>query len=194
MGVIEKVDEATEWCSGMVVVLKPNSSVRICVDLTKLNKSVKRERHILPSVEQTLAQIGGAKVFSKLDANSGFWQVELSHDSSRLTTFLTPFGRFCFKRLPFRIASAPEYFQRKMSEILSGLKGVVCLIDDVLVYGALDGATQEDHDKNLVAALSQIQEAGLTLNKEKCVFSTTLIKFLGQMVDASLTQTRLKLI
>ena len=68
-----------------------------------------------------------------------------------------------------------------MSEILSGLKGVVCLIDDVLVYGT----TQEDHDKNLLAALSQIQEAGLTLNKEKCVFSTTTIKFLGQMVDAN---------
>ena len=181
MGVIEKVDEPTEWCSGMVVVPKPNGSVRICVDLTKLNKSVQRERHILPSVEQTLAQIGGAKVFSKLDANSGFWQVELSHDSSRLTTFLTPFGRFCFKRLPFGITSAPEYFQRRMSEILSGLRGVVCLIDDVLVYGA----TQEDHDKNLLAALSQIQEAGLTLNKEKCVFSTTMTKFLGQMVDAN---------
>ena len=87
-----------------------------------LNKNEKRERHILPSVEQTLAQIGGAKVFTKLDANSGFWQVELSHDSALLTTFITPFGRFCFKRLPFGITSAPEYFQQRMHEILSGLK------------------------------------------------------------------------
>ena len=181
LGVIEQVNQPTEWCSGMVVVPKPNGSVRICVDLTNLNKNVQRERHILPSVEQTLAQIGGAKVFSKLDANSGFWQVELSRDSSLLTTFITPFGRFCFKRLPFGITSAPEYFQRKMSDILSGLKGVVCLIDDVLVYGA----TQEEHDKNLLAALNRIQDAGLTLNREKCVFSTTTIKFLGQVVDAN---------
>ena len=181
LGVIEQVNQPTEWCSGMVVVPKPNGSVRICVDLTNLNKNVQRERHILPSVEQTLAQIGGAKVFSKLDANSGFWQVELSHDSSLLTTFITPFGRFCFKRLPFGITSAPEYFQRKMSDILSGLKGVVCLIDDVLVYGA----TQEDHDKNLLAVLNRIQDAGLTLNREKCVFSTTTIKFLGQVVDVN---------
>ena len=181
LGVIEKMSQPTPWCSGMVVVPKPNGNVWICVDLSKLNKKVQRERHILPSVEQTLAQIGGAKVFTKLDANSGFWQVELSHDSSLLTTFITPFGRYCFRRLPFGITSAPEYFQRRMCDILSGLKGVVCLIDDVLVYGA----TQEEHDKNLSAVLNQIQEAGLTLNKEKCEFSTTSIKFLGQVVDAN---------
>ena len=72
MGVIRKVQEATEWCSGIVVVPKPNGQVRICVDLTRLNESVCRERHILPSVEETLAQLGDAQVFSKIDANSGF--------------------------------------------------------------------------------------------------------------------------
>ena len=72
LGVISKIEESTEWCSHMVVVLKPNGSVQICVDLTKLNESVRRERLLLLSVEQTLAQISGAKYFSKLDANSGF--------------------------------------------------------------------------------------------------------------------------
>ena len=90
---------------------------------------------MLPSVEQTLAQLGGAIVFSKLDANSGFWQIELTKESSLLTTFITPFGRYCFNRLPFGITSASEYFQKRMSEILQGIEGVVCLIDDVLVYG-----------------------------------------------------------
>ena len=70
------------------------------MDLTKLNENVCRERHILPSVEQVLAQIGDAKHFSKLDANSGFWQIELDEQSSKLTT---PFGRFRFNRLPFNI-------------------------------------------------------------------------------------------
>ena len=81
LGVISKID----MCAGMVVVPKPNGTVRICVDLTKLNDSVCRERHILPSVEHALAQIGGARHFSKLDANSGFWQVKLSPESSKLT-------------------------------------------------------------------------------------------------------------
>ena len=69
MGVISRVTEPTDWCAGMVVVPKSNGTVRICLDLTKLNESVSRERHIMPPVEQTLAQIGGATVFSKLDAN-----------------------------------------------------------------------------------------------------------------------------
>jgi hypothetical protein len=68
---------------------KANSRVRICVDLTRLNESVKRERHPLPAVDQTLAQLAGAKVFTKLDANSGFWQIPLSPESALLTTFIT---------------------------------------------------------------------------------------------------------
>ena len=180
LGVISKIDEPTEWCSPMVVVPKPNGTVRICVDLTKLNESVQRERLLLPSVEQTLAQISGAKYFSKLDANSGFWQIQLAPESSKLTTFITPFGRFAFNRLPFGITSAPEYFQRKMSEILSGLEGVVCLIDDVLIYGN----TEEQHHQRLKAALTKISKAGLTLNKEKCIFGVTKISFLGQSVGS----------
>ena len=140
-----------------------------------------RQRHILPSMEQTLAQVSGAKVFSKLDANSGFWQIELAKQSSKLTTFITPFGRFCFNRLPFGITSAPEHFQRRMSEILAGLEGAVCLVDGIVVHGA----TQEEHDRRLKAVLQWIRAAGLTLSKEKCEFSKRQTKFLGQLVDDS---------
>ena len=124
--------------------------------LTRLTESVCRERHILPSVEHILAQLRGAKVFTKLDANSGFWQIKLSEESSRLTTFLTPFGRFRFNRLPFGITSAPEHFQRRMSDILTGLEGTLCMIDNVLVYGS----SQEEHDCRLSAVLERIQQAG----------------------------------
>ena len=76
-----------------------HGQVRICVDLTKLNESVCRKRHQLPALEQTLAQIAGAQVFSKLDANSGFWQIPLSEESALLTSFITPYGWYCFNRL-----------------------------------------------------------------------------------------------
>ena len=115
----------------------------------------------MPSVEQTLAQVGDAKYFSKLDANSGFWQIELAPESSKLTTFITPFGRYAFNHLPFGITSAPEHFQRKMSGILSDLDGAVCLIDDVLVYGK----TEQEHDQHLKATLRRISEAVLHLAK-----------------------------
>ena len=178
LGVIAKVTKPTDWCSGMVIVPKKGGQVRICVDLTRLNENVRRERHILPAVEQTLAQLVGAKVFSKLDANSGFWQISLAPQSHHLTTFITPFGRYCFRRLPFGITSVPEHFQRRMSEILADLDGVVCLMDDVLIYGE----TQQQHDGRLHKVLQKLQESGLTLNANKCQFSCNQLPFLGQVL------------
>ena len=125
LGVIARVQQLTDWCAGLVVVLKLNGKVRLCVDL---NESVQRERHPLPAVDQVLGQLTGATVFSKLDANSGFWQAPLDPLSALLTAFITPFGRFYFHRLPFGISSAPEIFQRLMSQILAGLPGTVCMI------------------------------------------------------------------
>ena len=151
----------------MVVVPKANGQVRICVDLRKLNQSVRRVRYQLPAVEQILAQLMGATVFTKLYANSGFWQIPLLPESALLTTFITPFGRFCFHRLPFGITSAPEYFQCQMSELLSDLEGVVCLMDDVLIHGK----TASEHDERLEKVLHILQNAGMTLNKDKCQFS-----------------------
>jgi len=158
-GVISKVDKPTDWCAPIVVVPKSNGDVRVCVDLTKLNEQVKRERLILPAVDYVLAQLSEAKVFTKLDANSGFYQVELTQDSALLTTFITPFGRFCYNRLPFGITSAPEHFQKRMQSILSGLEGTVNMIDDTLVYGR----DQKEHDKQLEKVLARIEEAGITL-------------------------------
>ena len=158
---------------------KANSRVTICVDLTKLNESVKRERHPLPAVDQTLAQLAEAKVFSKLDANSGFWQTPLSPESALLTTFITPFGRFHFRRLPFGISSAPEHFQRRMTEALSGLPGTVCLMDDILVHGT----TREEHDDRLRQVLQRLSDIGLTLNSEKCTFTQPSVEYLGHVID-----------
>ena len=181
LGVISRVEEPTQWCAAMVVVPKPSGSIRICVDLKPLNESVMREIHPLPKVDITLAQLSGAKIFTKLDTNSGFWQVPLSKESRLLTTFITPYGRFCFNKLPFGITSAPEHFQRRMNEILQGLPGVVCHVDDILVTGK----NKEEHDSRLHTVLKKLEVAGVTLNKEKCKFSCTKIVFLGHVIDAS---------
>ena len=119
-------------------------------------------------------------MFSKLDANSGFWQVKLHPDSMLLTTFITPWGRYCFRRMPFGISSAPEYFQRCMEKILHGLTGVLCLMDDVLIYGRTPG----EHWKRLRAVLKRIENAGMTLEKKKCEFGKNEIKFLGHLISS----------
>ena len=149
---------------------------RGCSDL---NESVLRETQPIPKVDDTLAQLAGAVVFSKLDANSGFWQIPLAKESRKLTTFITPFGRYSFNKLPFGISSAPELFQKRMSHLLQGLSGNVCLMDDVLVFGA----NQAEHDARLTAVLERIQAARVTLNPEKCKFRCKSVKFLGHLID-----------
>ena len=180
LGVISPVSSPSPWCAGMVVVPKSSGKVRICVDLKRLNESVQREYHPLPRVEETLAQLSGAQVFTKLDANSGFWQIPLARSSRLLTTFITPFGRYCFNVLPFGITSAPELFQRRMSLLLNGMPGVVCLMDDVLIFGK----SQAEHDARLEAVLKCLVSAGVTLNPDKCEFSKSELKFLGHIVNS----------
>ena len=180
LGVIRPVQEPTEWCAPIVIVPKPNGKVRLCVDLTKLNLSVKREIHPLPSVDHILGKLGNSKVFSKLDANSAFWQRTLSESSQLLTTFITPWGRYCFLRLPYGITTGSEQFQRCMAEKLIGLEGVECNIDDILIHGR----SQDEHDQRLHAVLNKLKEAHITLNPEKCEFSKTSIKILGHIVSS----------
>lgn len=153
MGVIEEVDTPTEWCSPIVAVPKPNGQVR-------MNKAVLRENHPMPTTEQTLGKLVGAKVISKLDANSGFWQRKLKDSSKLLTTCITPWGRYCYRRLPFGISSAPEHFQKSMQRILQDLPGVECQMDDIILYGA----NQAEHDERLEAVLTRLQWAKVTLN------------------------------
>ena len=86
MGVIRKVEEPAPWCAAMVVAPKKDGAIRICVDLKPLKDNVLREVHPLPKADDILAQLTGAKVFSKLDANSAFWQIPLSEESQLLTT------------------------------------------------------------------------------------------------------------
>ena len=178
MGVISRVEQPTQWCAGMVAVPKKNGKLQIRVDLKHLNEAVQREVHPLPKVNETLAQLSGATIFSKLDANSGFWQIPLNEQSRPLTTFISPFGHYWFNKLPFGISSVPELFQKRMSTILEGLEGVVCQMDDVLVFGR----TTAEHDKRLMAVLKRIEEAGATLNRDKCSFGQRQIKFLGHVI------------
>ena len=134
----------------------------------------------MPKVDTTLAQLTGATVFNKLDANSGVWQIPLAKDSRLLTTFVTLYGRLCFNKLPFGISSAPEIFQHQMNDILSGLPGVLCHIDEILVAGA----TPAEHDRRLQTVLDRIKAAGITrsANSPKHV-SSFLAMFLIKMAS-----------
>ena len=180
LDVIEPIDEPTEWCSPIVVVPKAHGRVRICVDLTKLNQAVRREVYQVPTVKETLGSLTEGSVFSKLDANSEFHQIVLNPESAKLATFVTPFGHYMFKHLPFGISSAPKYFQKRMDKELSGKEGVKFRMDDILVIGR----DQAQHDQRLKQVLDRLAQRKLMPNLEKCSFSQSRMQYLGQIIDS----------
>ena len=103
-GVVERVQEPTDWVNSLVAVLKPNGKIRLCIDPKDLNRAIKREQYPMKTIDEVITRMPNAKFFSKLDATQGYWQVELDDDSAKKCTFNTPFGRYRFNRLPFGIS------------------------------------------------------------------------------------------
>ena len=171
--VLKKVEEHTDWCSSLAYSVKKDGSLRICIDPQKLNSSSKRCPYKIPTVEELNPKFAKAKVFSKLDAKAGYWSVHLDEKSQLLTTCRTPFGRVCWKRLPFGLSVSQDIFQARMDQILEGLDGVVSITDDVAVYGE----NEEDHDRNLQNLMIRAAETGLVFNSEKCYIKQKSITF-----------------
>lgn len=182
-GVIKKETGPTEWISNLVLVNK-GDKMRICMDPSELNKAIKRAHYQIPTLEELTPQLSKAKVFSVVDAKSGFWQVELTEPASKLTTFWTPFARYRWLRMPFGICSAPEVFQLKLLEVLQGLKGVLTIADDILVFGEGDSEEEalQDHNVNLLNLLQRAREVNLKLNLDKMKFRLPCVKYMGNLI------------
>ena len=126
-------------------MLTKSGKVRICVDIKKLNEDVRRETFILPKIDDVISKLTSETVFTSIDAASGFYQMQLHENSQEMTTFIIPFGRYCFRRLPFAITQALEIFMRKMCQLFERVEGVFSYTDDVLVFGK----DQKEHNRRL---------------------------------------------
>ncbi|KAL8584615.1 hypothetical protein ACOMHN_002344 [Nucella lapillus] len=179
--VIEKISGPTEWVSRIVVVPKPKSDdIRLCVDMREANKAVLRTRHVTPTIEELVADLNGATVFSKIDLRSAYNQLELNPKSRHITTFSTHAGLYQYKRLCFGISSAAEIFQHTIQTVIEGIHGSRNLSDDIIVFGK----DTEDHDRALHETLKHIHEAGLTVNGGKCKFRQNQVEFYGFIFTA----------
>ena len=180
MGVIKKIDNPTEWCHPIVIVSKPDGSIRLCIDLTKLNAGVERELYQLESVEETIGKLGDECVFmTKVDANSGYWQVPLDKASQELTTFITPIGRFCCTRGPYGLSSMQEIFSKKMDIVIAGLVGIVKSTDDFMIHAK----TREILRERTRELFKRFEKHGVTINLKKCEFEKTEMNFIGHKIN-----------
>ncbi|XP_055625394.1 uncharacterized protein K02A2.6-like isoform X1 [Toxorhynchites rutilus septentrionalis] len=178
--VIERVEGPAEWISPMVIVPKDKNDVRICINMKHPNEAIQREHYPLPVIETFLNKLRGSRVYSRLDITSAYHHVELHPESRGITTFMTGRGLMQFKRLMFGITCAPEKFQRIMTEMLSGINGVIVYIDDIVV----SGRTKEEHDRRLQQVLAVLEANNAMLNRSKCVFGVEKLEILGFEVSA----------
>jgi hypothetical protein len=179
LDIIEKVAGPTPWVSPIVVVPKRSGDIRLCVDMRIANSAIMRERHPIPTVEEVLSEMNGAKVFSKIDLKWGYHQIELDEQSRYITTFATHLGLYRYKRLMFGVNAAPEHYQHIVRQVLQGCQGVQNISDDIIVFGA----DQDEHNERLCEVLSRLHKSGFTVNKDKSKFSLPQLEFMGHLLS-----------
>ncbi|XP_064462940.1 uncharacterized protein K02A2.6-like [Ornithodoros turicata] len=179
LGVLEAV-ASSRYASPIVPVVKKDGSVRICGDYkASLNPCLEVDVYPLPKIDEMFAVLSGGRYFSKIDLNRAYLQVTMDERSSDYLTLNTHKGLFRVKRLAFGVSSAPAIFQRIMENILHGLDGVICYLDDILVTGK----SELQHLENLERLLQRLAERGVRIRREKCEFFKHELRFLGHVIN-----------
>ena len=177
--VLTEVDEPTDWVNQMSIAEKKSGHVSICIDPGPLNKALKREHYTLPVLNDILPELTKATRFSICDLKDGYLHCALNDESSKLTTFATPWGRYRWKRLPFGLKVSSEIFQKRLHQALGGLDGVRCVADDIIIWDKDD----EGHSQRVRKLLQRCKELGIVLKKEKSHFCVSEVPFLGHIVS-----------
>lgn len=159
----------------MVIVKKSDNTLRICLDPQYLNTCLLRQHFKLPTFEEISSKMTNAKIFSILDCNQAFYQIKLNEKSRLLTTFNTPVGRYCFKRMPYGIKTAPEIFQKKAREIFGNIPNVEVYIDDIIIWSK----DLKQHEIILKEVMKVARENNIKFNLKKCIIAKNKVKFLG---------------
>ena len=186
--VLEPVTEPTEWVNSFVVVEKVidssnahsphhsiKKSIQLCIDPKDLNEALEREPYYSRSVDELISMFAGAKVFTIVDMDKGYWQVVLHPDLRKYTCMAFDIGRYQFKRLPMGSKVASDIFQRMLDSVYIGLPGVTGIADDMVIFGR----NEEEHDRNLILFLEATRKNGLILNKRKLQFKKEEVSFFG---------------
>lgn len=174
--IVSKVTEPCEWTHNLVIVEKTDGSLRLCLDPRLLNKYVLRDHHLIPKPTELINELKGNNYFTVLDCQNGFFQLELTEESSFFCVFNTPFGKYKFNRLPQGISCAPEIYQRHNMNIFGHI--ALVYFDDIII----SAKTKEEHDKILMEVLELALENKVKFNKDKFQYSQQTVKYIGYIV------------
>jgi len=171
----------SSWATPVVPVVKDNGSIRLCGDYSAtLNRFLLKDHYPLPTSSELMTKLSDCKIFTKLDLRNAYQQLPVKEEFRKLLTINTMKGLFVVNCLPFGISSASSIFQRFMENLLCDIAGVAVYQDDVLIAAP----SSHLHAERLSSVFARLRSAGLSLRREKCVFSAESVKFLGYKLDS----------
>jgi transposase InsO family protein len=177
IGVLEKTDGYSEWCSPSWCIPKKDGRIRYITDYRMLNKVVIRHPWPMPHISDMTENIGRYTYATCLDLSMGYYHLELSESASNLTTFMLPFGCFKYLRLPMGLNISPDVFQRLMMRLISDLPFVNAYLDDIAIISRGD---YEDHLEKVSIVLKRLEKTGLAVNALKSHWATNgPVEYLG---------------
>ena len=173
------VESRSPWVSPVVPVPKPDGSVRICIDYRRLNAVTIGDPYYMCTLDEIFEGVAASRVISKLDLAKGFYQIPVDEDSIDKTAFMTPFGKYAFRRMPFGLKKAPAIFQRTMEKVLAGCYGFSApYIDNIVVFSK----TGAEHIEHLRGVFQALGKHGLTVKASKCEFRKCQVEYLGHII------------
>jgi hypothetical protein len=169
------------WLTNVVMVQKKSGKWRMCIDFTSLNKACPKDNFPLPRIDKIFDSAAGCEVMSLLDCFSGYHQIYMKEEDKASTSFITPFGTYCFNRMPEGLKNVGSTFSRLTRTVLESQVGrnVFTYVDDIVVASK----NKEDHLADLAETIANMRDARLRLNPEKCVFGVHQGRILGYLVS-----------
>ena len=168
----------SSWSAPIIVVPKGDGGKHLIIDYRALNKVMRKFVWPMPKVEDIFSQLNSAKYFSTLDLRAGYHHIELTTDSIPKTAFTSPFGKYEYVKVPFRLAQAPAYFQELMTGVLKDLPFTMVYLDDIIIYSS----TPEEHLQHIKTVFEKLHHAKLSMKLSKCHFFTKEIQYLGHIL------------
>ncbi|PKA56186.1 RNA-directed DNA polymerase like [Apostasia shenzhenica] len=164
------------------MVKKANGKWRMCVDFRTLNQACPKDTYPLPRIDTMVDRTVGYEVMSFLDAFSGYHQIWMAKEDEEKTAFITDYGTYCYKVMPFGLKNAGATYQRMIDAVFKSQRGrnLEAYVDDILVKSK----TLTEHLSDLRETLDTLRRYNLKLNPTKCTFGAASGKFLGYLVSA----------